>query len=231
MPRMNLPSSHSSQLTAGHATQHSAAVDADTEAAQRLSALADGEVPEPAHGVQQLCDEWARSPALRERWHTYHLIGDVMRSEELASAPDADAAFMLALRARLANEPVVLAPTLSVGVAGSPRSVKWRMGAVAAGFVLVAGALVVSRLGPSGADLAQNAAVLASKAKPALTLAGNEGGAGGGAVSGSASQTVIRDARLDDYLRAHQGARGGAAALPGGGLRNVDMFVSGGAQR
>jgi hypothetical protein len=38
--------------------------------------------------------------------------------------------------------------------------------------------------------------------------------------------TMLRDARLDRYLLAHHGMRAGAAAaLPGGGVRNVDMLV------
>ena len=42
--------------------------------------------------------------------------------------------------------------------------------------------------------------------------------------------TVIRDARLDEYLRAHQSARGGIA-VPGGGLRRVDAELPAGASR
>ena len=46
------------------------------------------------------------------------------------------------------------------------------------------------------------------------------------------SGAVIRDPRLDEYLRAHQSARGGfAATVPGSSLRPVDAQVSGGAPR
>jgi hypothetical protein len=36
---------------------------------------------------------------------------------------------------------------------------------------------------------------------------------------------VIRNPRLDEYLRAHQSARGGVpVAVPGGGLRRVEAI-------
>ena len=48
--------------------------------------------------------------ARARRWHAYHLIGDVLRSDDLASAPGRDAAFLQRLSARLDDEPAVLAP-------------------------------------------------------------------------------------------------------------------------
>lgn len=100
-----------------------------------LSALVDG------HGAAEAaCSRWRDDEAVRRDWHAYHLIGDVMRSDELASRPGRDAAFLLALRAKLAEEPVVLAPTR--------RRHAWMVPvAAAAGFAVVAGVVVVTRLG------------------------------------------------------------------------------------
>ena len=43
---------------------------------------------------------------------------------------------------------------------------------------------------------------------------------------------LLRDARLDEYLRAHQAARGGlAVAAPASALRRVDAELPAGAQR
>src|SRR6201996_218873 len=73
-----------------------------------LSALADGDATdsEAARAFQA----WRDEPDARASWHTYQLIGDVLRSDDLAVEPAADEAFLVALRARLADEPVVLAP-------------------------------------------------------------------------------------------------------------------------
>jgi sigma-E factor negative regulatory protein RseA len=72
-----------------------------------LSALVDGEVD--AQSAAALSEAWRQDPELRARWHGYQLIGDVLRSPELAGA-GRGAAFLAALRGRLAQEPVVLAP-------------------------------------------------------------------------------------------------------------------------
>ena len=73
---------------------------------QTLSALADGE----AGALSRACALWKADAEARKTWHAYHLIGDVMRSEELSSSPARDAAFLDALRGRLALEPVYIAP-------------------------------------------------------------------------------------------------------------------------
>ena len=83
-----------------------------------LSWLADGEAPSDA---QERClSLWAERADARERWRHYQLIGDVLRSRELAREGAHDAAFLAALRARLAREPVVLRPRSgpSVGASG-----------------------------------------------------------------------------------------------------------------
>ena len=68
-----------------------------------LSALADGE----ADAAQAGCALWRDDAEARATWHTYHLIGDVLRSDDLAAQPARDAAFLAALRERLAAEPTV----------------------------------------------------------------------------------------------------------------------------
>jgi sigma-E factor negative regulatory protein RseA len=46
-----------------------------------------------------------------------------------------------------------------------------------------------------------------------------------------AGAAMLRDARLDDYIDAHQAARrGGAVVLPGSALRSVDLAVTAGQQ-
>lgn len=185
----------------------------DADARQWLSAAADGE----ALAVDKASQLWRASEDARSTWHRYHLIGDVMRSAELARPPAHDAAFLADLRSRMAAEPVWMAPSIKPAVAAPARH--WLApAALAAGLMVVAGVLVVTRLSgpvevtggvvaalqlPSGIQQVSNGA-LASAAQPPIG-------------------TLIRDARLDEFLRAHQSARGGlAAALPGNALRRVE---------
>jgi sigma-E factor negative regulatory protein RseA len=193
---------------------------------QCLSALLDGE-PQggDAQAVQRACALWREDGGARQDWHAWNLIGDVMRSEELAQPLSRDAAFLARLRVRMATEPVLLAPAAPAPVAARGwRQAWWLPTAAAAGFVAVAGVLVVARTGPPSAT-----PVLASTAAPGLSLV-SVPGASPSSAPGSAA--IIRDPRLDSYLRAHQTARGGmTAAVPGGGMRNVEATLSPGAER
>jgi len=175
-----------------------------------LSALADGQ----ADALPQACKVWREDAQARQTWHAYHLIGDVLRSEDLAHKPSRDAAFLSSLRDKLAAEPVILAPA-----AAKPRRQAWLVPtAVAAGFVVVAGVLVVSRVSLP-ADGAAGA--MAAASSPGLTLVGH--GTAATPASRLGEGAVIRNPRLDEYLRAHQSARGGVpVAVPGGELRRVE---------
>jgi len=73
-----------------------------------LSALADGEASE-AEGADAFL-RWRDDVEVRATWHCYHLIGDVMRSDDLAAPAAGHQRLLAALRDRLAAEPVVLAP-------------------------------------------------------------------------------------------------------------------------
>jgi len=71
---------------------------------ERISAFMDGE---EGDAVAAQVARLKQDPALRERWDTYHLIGDALRG---SAHPAADAAFMARFSAALAKEPTVLAP-------------------------------------------------------------------------------------------------------------------------
>lgn len=131
---------------------------------ERLSALMDGEADRDL--VQAVCRQWRQDEDDRAQWHAYHLIGDVLRSEDLGQRSASDAAFLAGVRERLAREPVVLAPQPmlqpeppgeqvehTAQVVGLPvqRSLGMRMRrwvapvGMAAGVALVAGAVLVTR--------------------------------------------------------------------------------------
>ena len=197
---------------------------------EQLSALADGELGETA--AAQACAVWRGDADAKASWHAFHLIGDVLRSEDLAANPARDAAFLTALRLRLDAEPVVLAPqplqqpvlpaAHTLAVANGARAARrpWMAASVvAAGFVAVAGVVVLTRAPatlPAGSTLAQGAAGVqalnASAPPPASTdpqvLVANG--------------KLIRDVRLDRYLAAHKQFAGTSAlGAPSGFLRSA----------
>lgn len=184
-----------------------------------LSALIDGD----GAATERACGLWRDEAEMRKTWHAYQLIGDVMRSEELAQPAARDAAFLAGIRQRLAAEPVLLAPQPVAPVPARRRQAWLLPVAAAAGFVVVAGVLVVARVSEPGVQPAA-ALAAASAADGAVRLGANTAPAAGSVMP--AGDTLVRNAQLDEYLRAHQFARGGmAVAAPGGGLRRVDMTV------
>jgi sigma-E factor negative regulatory protein RseA len=180
-----------------------------------ISALTDGD----PQALDAGCALWRDDPEARRTWHAYHLIGDVMRSSELASRPARDAAFLAAVRERLAQEPVVLAP--QPVPAARRRRPMWLMpAAAAAGFVAVAGVLVVVRMSevPAGGAVVAGA----SAAAGGLVRASTE------ATRPAPPETfgpMIRDPQLDRLLAAHRGAMvSGAVAVPGAVPRSVEVM-------
>ena len=199
-------------------------LDINALAAEHLSSLADGELN--ADEVAAACAGWRDSEAVRARWHSYQLIGDVLRSEDFASTASRDASFLAALRTRLAAEPVVLAPEPLAtplptwpavanggrvgGAAAAARDKRgWWMApsAVAAGFVVIAGMLLLTQAPKTGESLiASTTSVVPAKAGVMLAAVPS--------LPASASVVeppvladdaqVIRDARLDRYLAAHK---------------------------
>ncbi|WP_428419957.1 sigma-E factor negative regulatory protein [Methylibium sp.] len=200
------------------------------QGAEALSALVDGEADAGMAAV--VSAKWRHEPGVRERWHSYQLIGDALRSEELCGR-GRDAVFLRRLRERLDQEPVILAPqpkpaasaATDAASASRPRSARlvrrWATpAAVAAGFLAVVGILTIIRLpGPQAAapQLARAplSPVLPSAASKVVAQATPE-------QAEPASGVLIRDARLDQYLTAHK-QFGGSSALgvPSGFLRSA----------
>ncbi|WP_298923657.1 sigma-E factor negative regulatory protein [uncultured Ramlibacter sp.] len=179
---------------------------------ETISALADGQLQgeEFARCVQLV----AHDPSARDTWQAYHLIGDVLRSSELAAGP-VDTAFLAKLQLRLAQEPSFainsiaseVQSTVAHGQSGAAKpavndaSFRWKMVAGVASMAAVAAigwTVLASQSGkPEQAQLA---------AAPAPVGSG----------------VMIRDARLDELMAAHR-QFGGASALqaPAGFLRNA----------
>jgi len=180
-------------------------------ASDDLSALMDGELEASVMG--RACGHWRESPEARAQWHAYHLIGDVMRSEDLSADAAHDAAFLASFRQRMAQEPVVLAPTpLAAPVPATAPRRSWATPvAVAAGFVTVAGVLLVSQMS-SLRDAQPDANLAAASAvRPAMVVSASEPGDPPAVVLNG---QLIRDARLDEYLAAHK--KFGGSSVPGG---------------
>lgn len=204
---------------------------------ETLSAVIDGEAELAA--VVQACAAWRESASTRTAWHAYHLIGDVMRSEDLAASPRRDAEFLARLRERLAAEPVVLAPQPLpvVSPAAARRRRTWvGSAAVAAGFVAVAGVLVVTRAPAPQEAGSPLAAASAPAGGAVLPVAATTAVAAGPAVAEAAAETealvrsgqVLRDARLDRYLAAHKQFAGSSAlGVPSSFLRSATVGAAG----
>lgn len=195
-----------------------------------LSAAIDGD----REAMAKACQAWRDDPQARADWHAYHLIGDVMRSDELASPAVRDAAFLDGLRHRLATEPVLLAPAPEQPATRRAASA-WRLpAAVAAGFMVVAGVLVVSRMSAPAGDVPTSSLAAATSPSGTINAINAINRSNGASLQAAAAPqgVVIRDPRLDEFLRAHQSAKGGfAAAVPGSSLRRVDAEITLGASR
>ncbi len=187
-----------------------------------ISALADGEAdPDECRLGLAACAE----PQGRARWHAYHLIGDVLRSDDLAVGPAHDRAFLDRLRARLDDEPVPLPAAAIAPVAAATRrpenaaprrsSPRWVLPlALAAGVMALGTALVVQRTGggAAGPQLASAAGAGEATVAPPVPV----------------GTVLVRDAQLDRYLRAHR--EYGAAqpvSLPVASRRDLEPVVYG----
>lgn len=186
---------------------------------QRLSALCDGEARGP--DLDAALSAWrSDAPQVRQRWHAYSVIGDVLRSEDLSPrSASHDAAFVERLRERLAQEPVVLAPVAELQAPVAATAVwTWRRlsapMAMAAGVMTVVGVAVMMRSGaPESAEMAGVGGGVQTVSQSAA------------APNAAAGDVLLRDPLLDRYLEEHRLRSRGAAVAVGSddGLRRVGV--------
>lgn len=198
---------------------------------EHLSALADGQLaPEEMSAALA----FAASVEGQQTWQLYQLVGDVLRSPELAHHAQHDV--LPGVRAQLAREPrpqhqplTPVAQALRQGVgaqdtAANSAVFRWKMAAGLASVAAVAalgwGLLLSGGAGPAvGVQLAAS-----SQPAPAVTVA-VEGDRGAHPDEGA--QVMLRDPRLDELLAAHRQYSGVAALqMPADFLRNANFSNS-----
>ncbi|SAL31510.1 anti sigma-E protein, RseA [Caballeronia sordidicola] len=172
---------------------------------ERLSAFVDGESFDDSGDISQFLSGFTQKD--RAAWSDYHLIGDALRSDDLATSPAASSAFMNAFSARFEAEAHVFAPaSIPAAAAERVRSGVFRRRVVPAFAVAAAAAtltwIVVPQLqgvdSHSGVQVASVSSSdhvqrVAMASMPAATLR-----------SPVVEANIIRDASLDQYLEAHQ---------------------------
>lgn len=199
-----------------------------------LSALADGQLRGAAFA--QAVEQVENDADARATWHAYHVVGDVLRSGDLAFCSD-DQAFLARFQNRLDQEPALTASVNAANLiaieayktsadvhlyaesavsqeASNERFFGWKLVAGLASVVAVVavswGVLAGSGAAPAAPQLAQADAVPATQVQQPVTLADG------------APQVMLRDARLDELMAEHK-QFGGTSALqmPAGFLRNA----------
>ena len=199
---------------------------------EALSALMDGQTQgaDARAALQMMASDEAR-----ECWQVYHLVGDVLRSADLAAC-GRDSAFVSRLSARLQQEarplsvvavqsaelPILARPAANDGV------FRWKMVAGLASFAAVAtiGWSVMGGIGPQAGAAPQLAQAQPAAAPtqvmtlaPAPGLSQSELAAAEPADMGA---VMLRDPRLDELLAAHRQTSGASALGNAAGfLRNA----------
>lgn len=177
----------------------------------RISALVDGQLQ--AQELAGVMADMEATPELVSSWHVYQLIGDVMRSEELAVG-EHDLGFLTRLQAKLVQEPVPLEPkALDLPMATNSANAdvfrwKWVSGVTMSALVAVVGFGLWNQ--PTQPLL-----------QASLTSAPVSD-----VVQASSVQTpqpvMLRDPQLDALMAAHQQLGGHSALqMPSGFLRNA----------
>ena len=188
---------------------------------EMISALADGQLQGEA--LERVIEAVATNAQARNAWHTYHLIGDVLRSGNLPTGT-APATFLAGFQVRLEHEQAggrLEAAVESVsGALPMQESQLVRRSAEAANdgsfrWKLVAGLASVAAVAAIGwtavGDVLRTQQPQLASVAPAAVA------------SVERPAAMLRDPRLDELLAAHRQLGGGASALqtPAGFLRNA----------
>lgn len=182
-----------------------------------ISALADGELQGEslARGIEAAGDAEGR-----RAWAAYHLVGDALRSGELARATPSDA-FMSRLKsaleqepqpARTLVEPIRVLPAAAAIDPARPAAndgARWKLVAGVASVAAVA-AIGWNLVGAQGQPAGPQLASVTAPPSSSVVLTSTQGG------------TMIRDERLDKLLAAHRQVSGATALqTPAGFVRNA----------
>jgi sigma-E factor negative regulatory protein RseA len=168
---------------------------------ERLSAFVDGELSGEEHLNKFIADLNRED---RATWSEYHLIGDALRSDDLAVSPAASRAFMAGFAARFEAEAHVLAPAAmpvaqrllamrrrvlpAFAVAAAAATLTWIVVPQLQGVGNTSGgAQQMASVSPDSMQRVAMASVPVANVQPAVQ-----------------DVNIIRDANLDQYLEAHQ---------------------------
>lgn len=161
---------------------------------EHLSALIDGELD--AEQAARVLDALCRDPELQRRWSDLQLVGDALRSTEVAAC-HLDG-FCARVRTALAAEPTVLAP-------GRPRTLVRRYAvpgaAVAASVAAIAFVALPLLRAPAPEMTARESVAPSQLSTPAVTLADP--------LPAKAPATIANARVLDPYFSAHRELTGG----------------------
>lgn len=187
-----------------------------SQPADSISALADGRLS--AVDAKQVVDHLLADEEALATWHAYHVVGDVLRSQELAPSGADGLAFLARFEQRMAQE----TPTVVVQATPMQKSDRMMESANAAVFrwKVLAGVACMALVGvvgwnqgwaPTRGDAGQ-VAVTPAAVSSAPVVAAAEGDVG----------NMVRDPQLDALMAAHR-QMGGHSALqmPAGYLRNA----------
>jgi sigma-E factor negative regulatory protein RseA len=159
---------------------------------ESMSCLVDGELGQEE--ARRLMAALCADPELRSEWISFHVVGDALRSSEVASAHSIS--FCQRVAAAIALEPTVLAPR-SVGVVRQMRRFAIPALAVAASAAVI-GYVAVPMLQPTAP--VQQAAVRSQPPAPVADPSARR-----------AASTVANARALDAYLVAHRELAAGVA--------------------
>ena len=164
---------------------------------ERLSAVVDGEGLDPSESFDKMLAEFDHVD--RTTWSAYHLIGDALRSDDLAVHPATSSAFLAGFAARLEAEPHIVAPASSParrGVSRLRRRIAPALAVAAAAATL--SWIVLPQLQHGGLQGTVQTASTHGRADGVQSVAMTNGSGAPQAAN------IIRDASLDQYLEAHQ---------------------------
>jgi sigma-E factor negative regulatory protein RseA len=171
---------------------------------EALSSLLDGELD--AEHSQSVLAALCADPGLRSHWVAFHVVGDALRSSEVAAGHSAG--FCQRVAAAVAQEPTVLAPRAAARERGARLRRYGLPGLAVAASAAVLGFIVVPMM-QTPSPAVQQAALPAPSVVAGVVATANPTAAS--VASGRAASTVANARAFQAYLLAHREMTSGAA--------------------